>query len=451
LLRFKRRQLSFMLVILALVAGRECPADTHYVSLSGTNNSPYLNWADAATDITWAVTAAGANDTVLVTNGVYYPTQRCYNASAITLQSVNGRDMTIINGANNTNICAALGSGAVFDGFTVTNCYNTKIYGLLSVTSARNCLFVNNTVKGGSLGYPLSVSNCIFINNTGTTMAGGIYTTGARGITVAGCHFEGNSAGNYGGACDIRGTSNNVISNCVFINNRAKVYGGALFLSSTTTNDIVVDCTFTGNVVGGALEQYGGAIRCGGNTTVRNCSIIGNIATNQGGGLWGTNATIQNCLIACNISVTNTGGGIWMTNGVVENCTIVSNYAAVSGGGIYITGSDSGGTNNIVYFNTAANGANFTNDTVGATGLNYSCVIPAVGGTGNITNDPRLIDLAGGNYHLRMNSPCVNAGINQNWMTNAVDLDGIARIRYGIVDMGAYETVLRQGNIYRVR
>jgi len=447
-----RRQqlLLFILAILTLV-GMEGFADTHYVSLSGTNNSPYLTWEDAATDITWAVTAAGANDTVLVTNGVYYPTQRIYNASTITLRSVIGRDMTIIDGENNTNICASLAIGSVFDGFTVTNCNSTKITGLLSISTVRNCLFVDNAVRGGALAYPFSVTNCIFKNNIATVYSGAIYTSGARGITIVGCHFEGNYAANYGGACDIRGTSNNVISNCVFINNRAKVYGGALFLSSTTTNDIVVDCTFAGNVVGGALEQYGGAIRCGGNTTVRNCSIIGNIATNQGGGLWGTNATIQNCLIVRNISVTNTGGGIWMTNSVVENCTIVSNYAAVSGGGIYVTGSDSSGTNNIVYFNAAADGANFTNDTVGATGLNCSCVIPAVGGTGNITNNPLLKDLAGGDYCLRMNSPCVNAGTNQPWMENAVDLQGNARIRYGIVDMGAYEAVLRQGNIYRVR
>ncbi len=442
----------------------KCPADTHYVSLTGTNNSPYTNWADASTDVTWAVTAAAANDTVLVTNGVYYPTQRCYNASAITLRSVNGRDVTIINGANNTNVCANMTvSGSVFDGFTVTNCYNTITYGLVSITTVRNCLFVNNTVRGGTVGtLSASVTNCIFKNNTGTTLSGAIYSSAgasAVNITIAGCHFEGNAAsGNYGGACDIR-SKNNIISNCTFINNNAKVYGGAIFLSSLTTNNLIVNCTFTGNVVvpyPGGILGYGGGICTFGKTTIKNCSLIGNIATNQGGGIYagtssGTNTMIINCLIARNSSVTNIGGGIWMTNGIVESCTIVSNYAKVSGGGIYVNGSGSSGTNNIIYFNTAPNGANFTNDTVGATGLNYSCVIPAVDGAGNITNNPLLLDLGGGNYRLRMNSPCVNAGTNQDWMTGAVDLDGSARLRYGIVDMGAYETILRQGNIYRVR
>jgi len=446
-LRWQRR--SCMLVILALFAGMECNADTHYVSLSGTNNSPYLNWADAATDVTWAVTAAAANDTVLVTNGVYYPTQRCYNASAIALQSVNGRDVTIINGTNNTNICALLGGGAVLDGFTVTNCSNTKIEGLVAVSTVRNCLFVNNRVNGGTVGSAslaiTNCTNCIFKNNSASSLAGAIEVESGAGITIAGCHFEGNNSTQfYGGACDIR-SKNNVISNCVFINNSAKIYGGALFLSQNTTNNLIINCTFTGN-----SSPLGSAIKCGGKTTIRNCSIIGNIATNQGGGIYGTNVTIQNCLIARNVSLTNTGGGVWMTNGLIESCTIVSNQAAVSGGGVYITGSDSSGTNNVIYFNTAANGANFTNDTVGAIGLNYSCVIPAVAGTGNITNNPVLKNLAGGDYHLRMTSPCVNAGTNQSWMTNAVDLDGNARILKTIVDMGAYETRIWQGTIFRV-
>lgn len=104
------------------------------------------------------------------------------------------------------------------------------------------------------------------------------------------------------------------------------------------------------------------------------------------------------------------------------------------------------GLNNIIYYNTAASAANFTN-TAGNTGLNYSCVFPAVDGTGNITSDPGLVDLAGGNYRLTGASPCIDSGINQNWMTNAYDLDGNRRIGHGVVNMGAYETI-RQGTIF---
>ena len=136
---------------------------------------------------------------------------------------------------------------------------------------------------------------------------------------------------------------------------------------------------------------------------------------------------------------------MYLTNGAIESCTVVSNYAAVSGGGLYIAGPDSSGTNNIIYFNTAPSSANFTN-TAGNTGLQYSCVIPAVDGARNITNDPSLVNLSG-NYRLNDNSPCVNAGLNQSWMTNTVDLDGRQRIRYGTVDMGAFEGICG-GTIY---
>ena len=52
-----------------------------------------------------------------------------------------------------------------------------------------------------------------------------------------------------------------------------------------------------------------------------------------------------------------------------------------------------------------------------------------------------------GNYRLSANSPCVNTGTNQFWMTDSCDLDGRTRICYGTVDMGAYERIY-DGTIY---
>ncbi|MDD5482802.1 MAG: choice-of-anchor Q domain-containing protein [Kiritimatiellae bacterium] len=64
--------------------------------------------------------------------------------------------------------------------------------------------------------------------------------------------------------------------------------------------------------------------------------------------------------------------------------------------------------------------------------------------------DPRFKNFDAGDYRLAAGSPCVNAGDNRDWMTNAVDLDGRTRIRYGRVDMGAYERI-HAGTCYGVR
>ncbi len=63
------------------------------------------------------------------------------------------------------------------------------------------------------------------------------------------------------------------------------------------------------------------------------------------------------------------------------------------------------------------------------------------GDTGNITNNPRFADWVGQNFRLAPDSPCLNTGTNQAWMTNGVNLDGEIRIRYGVVDIGAYELI----------
>ncbi|MCG2659988.1 MAG: hypothetical protein L6437_07070, partial [Kiritimatiellae bacterium] len=77
--------------------------------------------------------------------------------------------------------------------------------------------------------------------------------------------------------------------------------------------------------------------------------------------------------------------------------------------------------------------------------------------SGNITGDPMFVDKGlgygtnhvVGNYRLSPNSPCINAGMNQNWMNSGVDLDGRKRIQYGTVDMGAYERI-NKGAIFSI-
>ncbi len=71
--------------------------------------------------------------------------------------------------------------------------------------------------------------------------------------------------------------------------------------------------------------------------------------------------------------------------------------------------------------------------------FDHCCTTPDPGGVRNIVQDPRFLDLTNGNFHLASNSPCIGAGIVQDWMAGASDLDGSPRTANGTVDMGAYQ------------
>jgi hypothetical protein len=107
---------------------------------------------------------------------------------------------------------------------------------------------------------------------------------------------------------------------------------------------------------------------------------------------------------------------------------VVSNWATNSGGGL----AGALAYNSIFFYNTAPSGSN----TVGSK-LNNCCNFPELF-AGGITNEPLFVDLAGGDFHLQSNSPCINSGANL-FVHSTTDLDGDSRIAGGTVDIGAYE------------
>ena len=123
------------------------------------------------------------------------------------------------------------------------------------------------------------------------------------------------------------------------------------------------------------------------------------------------------------------GGGINIINttGTIINTIIYSNKAPVA---TY---------NNYMFYNTNTSAGAFSN----------SCFYPELSGNStnysanNITNYPQFMDPVNGDYRLSRGSPCVNAGLNQEWMGNATDMDDHRRIDNfnQIVDIGAYEYI----------
>ena len=148
------------------------------------------------------------------------------------------------------------------------------------------------------------------------------------------------------------------------------------------------------------------------------------------------------------------GGGVRITGGILRNCTVLFN-SAYWGGGVYLT---DGGTvvNCIIYSNTAYGFDSMNTNNVGGlyafpSYYTYCCAPELTTGTGNITNAP-LFTLSGVfPYSLANASPCIDAGLNQTWMTNEVDLAGNHRIIFSTVDIGAYESSYNRGVYYLIR
>ncbi|NCC51951.1 MAG: hypothetical protein EOM20_12140 [Spartobacteria bacterium] len=148
----------------------------------------------------------------------------------------------------------------------------------------------------------------------------------------------------------------------------------------------------------------------------------------SGGGVcaWHTNAIIRNSIIKGNMTRYGTGGGIY--GGQVYNCTVVDNYARYGGGVAHATA-----YNSILVSNRNTLGVDNYYDS----DLYRSCTTPMPIGIGNIDDDPRFV--VPGSCQLAEDSPCVDAGTNMAWMTDAQDYNALNRIYNEVVDMGASE------------
>ena len=70
--------------------------------------------------------------------------------------------------------------------------------------------------------------------------------------------------------------------------------------------------------------------------------------------------------------------------------------------------------------------------------VTFCCIEGGYSGTGNIDQDPELVDPYDGDFHLTCPSPCKDTGSN-SVVTEPTDFEGDLRTAYGTVDMGADE------------
>jgi hypothetical protein len=99
-------------------------------------------------------------------------------------------------------------------------------------------------------------------------------------------------------------------------------------------------------------------------------------------------------------------------------------------------------TNNIIRSNTVFgyrnNGGSqtFSHNDCHNNGINYSEVTDPTGTNGNISKDPFFANELDHNFTLRVDSACVDAGIDLSLLT---DFDGYAVPQGYAVDIGAFE------------
>jgi hypothetical protein len=233
-----------------------------------------------------------------------------------------------------------------------------------------------------------------------------------------------------------------------------------------TGNSVGINCYGDPGCGGGGahLEPGGGTVRIISNTFSGNISPP--LAT--GGGLKVFDIFATTSLTAVNnVFLNNFGGAVDYETGQVGyalNGTLnFTNNTAVlnSGVGVNIDINENSQTvnvyNNIIHSNDNSDLVVFDRPTAGTATVNVFnndmavfSVVSAIGNTvnqslgGNITDDPVLVNPAGGDVHLDTGSPAIDAGLDgaPGLTATAFDFEGHFRIQGPAVDMGADETNL---------
>ena len=433
------------LTVAAFVAGfaASAAAATYWAAADGVPEATGLD-ASAPTTLPHAIEQAGDGDTVKVLAGTYVVQAGANNdtpwitiANAVTVESVDGPSATVLDGGNvNYRFPLTIANaGVTVSGLSFTHVksnttWNKYLGGVVHNAAGgtiTNCVFSDCTcyysgavqMNGGKL------LDCQFIRCTATDSnsygAGTLLYNGAP--LVERCLFDGCSAKQGSGIFINTAASGAVVRDCRIVNctgsatNRG--YSGALtMLAGLVENCLVATNTITGGSTANCPSAGGANVRGG---TLRNCLVAHNTAT---GGLEG-----------------NYAGGIYQTGGVVENCTVVGNALNSSdfvGQGAYVKASSAVMRNTIVAFNggynTFEDPANFK--CAGGT-ITHCCTYPLAAGVNNIALDP-VFDGSGAEGMLFGLSPCVDGGLDQDWMAAATDFFGNPR-KVGTVDMGCHE------------
>lgn len=410
-----------------------------FVSPEGNDTWPGTNWATAKAGIQAAVDEASPGDWIRVTNGLYrtggragYPvgsglTNRVAIDKPVCVESENGPAYTIVCGSGpegpSAVRCVYLANGATLRGVTLAGgCADTDDLERLSTDGSGGGAWAESTNA--------SLVDCVIVSNNAHAYGGGVYRA-----TVLSSLISSNRAGYGGGAyqCSARDS--------VIVSNTAGERGGGVYQGEATR--VRFTANVAGNEGGGAFgasvtacalndnkaEWHGGGVA---SCFVNRSVLRGNAALTQTGGA-AMESTLYNCLMTYNTAA-RWGGAASVCS--LFNCTIADNEAGERFGGAYVPRMTV--LNSILFGNRAPSDSNWGGGD-STSYLRNCCTVPMPQRSGSITNQPAFVDAAAGDFRIGPLSPCINAGVNDTWMNEGVDLSGMPRIFAGTVDMGACE------------
>ncbi|MBP0015242.1 MAG: lamin tail domain-containing protein [Roseofilum sp. SBFL] len=321
------------------------------------------------------------------------------------------------------------------------------------------------TLTSGELTYFSNAGNDVTIQapgNASLTVSGDntfrvFNFDSASEVTIDGLAIFNGFSGlsDNGGGILNRNTGTANVINSTLPQNVAEVAGGAIYNENVGTIN-VINGTLFDNDADFALGGGGIYNHSTGTINVINSALLGNDSNFGGGGIYNNSTgivNITNSTLSGNESNFG-GGGIYNSTGAINviNSTLSANVAS-NGGGIYNNSTGTiNVTNTIITGNTASgnpdvfgtftsNGFNIIGNTTGSTGFGVTDI---TGVAANTVINTTLSNNGGTTetHALVPGSPGLDAGNNAD-VPGTITTDqrgtGFARIRFGTVDIGAYE------------
>lgn len=279
--------------------------------------------------------------------------------------------------------------------------------------------FAGGVVTAFTLSHP--AAKLLDLTVTGNVQGALMSAGEIRGCRFVECRYWIHEQNTMGAGVALSG---GLVADCLFQGCVAQgVYGrgGAVYVTGGT----VTGCTMRACEAGATMESaFGGSVCVIGKGLVTNCRIEG-----AKGKIFPAFCVTGEGVIR-NTYVTGTEAGasaMATSSGTVENCTIAGNTVAEGQSAVIAT---AGTFVNTIVWNNVGGAANQL------AVAEYCCYPEAEPGEdGNTSADPQLRE----DGRLRASSPCRNHGVNRDWMTGALDLNGNPRLVGKTVDMGAFE------------